>query len=147
MRRAVALIPAAAPHDGRAIDAVLLDYAARQAPPPTLRGLNGTTVDMQAAARWQLRHDDRLVLDDGTFVEVVARPEPLAEIRAAGLSALAHLAWQIGDRHIPAELHARRLRIRRDAATEAWLVSLGASIGVIEAPFEPERGAYAAHVR
>jgi urease accessory protein len=38
----------------------------------------------------------------------------------------------------------RRLRLKRDAATEALLESLGAKIVAIDAPFEPEGGAYAA---
>jgi urease accessory protein len=36
-----------------------------------------------------------------------------------------------------------RVRARRDAALEALLKSLGAKVTLIEAPFEPEGGAYA----
>ncbi|MGH6741034.1 MAG: hypothetical protein ACREDY_18775 [Bradyrhizobium sp.] len=36
----------------------------------------------------------------------------------------------------------RRLRFRRDASVEALLESLGAKVAAIEAPFEPEGGAY-----
>jgi urease accessory protein len=36
-----------------------------------------------------------------------------------------------------------RIRARRDAAIEALLKSLGAKVAMIEAPFEPEGGAYA----
>jgi urease accessory protein len=59
---------------------------------------------------------------------------------------MARLAWYLGDRHIPAELHERRVRVRRDAATETLLNALasilGAKVLLIEAPFEPEGGAY-----
>ncbi len=36
-----------------------------------------------------------------------------------------------------------RLRMRRDHVLEAMLLGLGARLTPIEAPFEPERGAYA----
>jgi urease accessory protein len=39
---------------------------------------------------------------------------------------------------------ANRLRIRRDAALEGMLTALGARLAAIEAPFDPEGGAYAA---
>ncbi len=38
-----------------------------------------------------------------------------------------------------------RLRIRRDHVLEEMLVGLGARLTAVEAPFEPERGAYHHH--
>jgi len=38
-----------------------------------------------------------------------------------------------------------RIRARRDGAIESLLVTLGAKVTLIEAPFEPEGGAYAQH--
>ena len=84
------------------------------------------------------------MLDDGSLVEVVAEPEPLIEARAADLPALARLAWHLGDRHVPVQMLERRLRLKRDPAIEALLASLGAKVVAIDAPFEPEGGAYAA---
>jgi len=89
----------------------------------------------------RLRTDDLLVLDDGTLVEVVAAPEPLIEARVADVAALARLAWYLGDRHV--QVLANRIRAQRDPAIEALLKSLGAKLTMIEAPFEPEGGAYA----
>jgi urease accessory protein len=83
------------------------------------------------------------LLDDGACVEVVAAPEPLVEARASGLAALARIAWHLGDRHIAAELLPNKIRVRRDAAVEKLLTSLGAKVIMIDAPFEPEGGAYA----
>ena len=82
------------------------------------------------------------MLDDGALVEVVAAPEPLIEARAADVAALARLAWHLGDRHVPVQVLPNRIRARRDAAIEALLKSLGAKVTMIEAPFEPEGGAY-----
>lgn len=142
MRRAVRVIPAGAPRASEIVDTLLLDFSQRQTPAGTFTGLRGTCIELPQLGR-RLMHEDCLLLDDGTLVEILASPEPLIELRAGNAAALAQLAWQIGDRHIPAELHARRLRMRRDAAVEEWLRSIGATPVAIEAPFEPESGAYA----
>ena len=42
-----------------------------------------------------------LVLEDGRLVEVVAAPEPLAEIRVGEPRDLARLAYHLGNRHLP----------------------------------------------
>jgi urease accessory protein len=83
-----------------------------------------------------------LVLDDGALVEVVAASEPLIEARAADVAGLSRLAWHLGDRHLPVQVLANRIRVRRDASIETLLASLGAKMIPIEAPFEPEGGAY-----
>jgi urease accessory protein len=55
---------------------------------------------------------------------------------------LARLAWHLGDRHVPVQIMERKLRLKRDESIEALLQSLGAKVVAIEAPFEPEGGAY-----
>jgi urease accessory protein len=90
-----------------------------------------------------LRGGDALVLEDGRLIEVVAAAEPLLEARANDLAALARLAWHLGDRHVPIQVLANRIRMRRDAALEAMLAAVGARLTAIEAPFDPEGGAYA----
>ena len=83
-----------------------------------------------------------LVLDDGSVVRVVGRSEPLVEIAAENPRQLARLAWHIGNRHTEIEIVGDRLRIRRDSVLEAMLRGLGAKLSFVEAPFEPEAGAY-----
>ena len=82
------------------------------------------------------------LLDDGSLVEVVAAAEPLIEARSAELAALMRLAWHLGDRHVPVQLLNNRIRARREAGVESLLKTLGAKVTQIEAPFEPEGGAY-----
>ena len=105
--------------------------------------LRGTKVEIVIREAPRLRTDDCLLLDDGRVVEIVAKPEKLIEARAADVIELARLAWILGDRHIPVEVAERYLRVRHDAATEKLLRAQGARIASIEAPFEPEGGAYA----
>src|SRR6516162_4708547 len=85
---------------------------------------------------------DRLVLEDGAIVRVTGKAEPLLEIAAAGPHELARLAWHIGNRHTEVQVVGDRLRIRRDRVLEEMLRGLGARLTAIEAPFDPEHGAY-----
>ena len=130
-------------HDRPVVDTVILDYAQRSGQKATVTGVKGLAVEIDLEAPARLRGDDLLELDDGTLVEVVAAPEPLIEARAADVSALARLAWHLGDRHVAVEVLPNRIRARRDDGVEALLKALGAKVTRIEAPFEPEGGAYA----
>jgi urease accessory protein len=144
MPRATRVLCAAERRDTSAVDTLILPHAQRQAQKGFLFGVKGTCVEIDFAEPVRLRTDDALMLDDGGLVEIVAEPEPLIEARAADLAALARLAWHLGDRHVLVQVLERRLRLKRDPALEALLASLGAKIVAIEAPFEPEGGAYAA---
>lgn len=143
MPRATSVIAAAHRHDRPVADTVILDFAQRNARQVTVTGARGEAIDIDLHLPVRLRTDDLLVLDDGTLVEVVAAPEPLIEARAADLPALSRLAWHLGDRHIPVQILTNRIRALREPATETLLTSLGAKIAMIDAPFEPEGGAYA----
>jgi urease accessory protein len=137
-------VAAAGSADGRVVDTVILDLEQRRAPRGVVTGVKGTRCELDLGEPVALRMGDLLVLDDGTLVEVVAEAEPLIEARAQDLTALARLAWHLGDRHVPVQLFANRLRARRDPAIEALLARLGAKVVAIEAPFDPEGGAYVA---
>src|ERR1700744_4307978 len=144
MPRATRVLRAAERHDEPVTDTLILPHAQRQAHKGFLFGVKGTCVELDFAEPVRLRTDDALLLDDGTQVEVVAEPEPLIEARAVDLPALARLAWHLGDRHVPVQIFERKLRLKRDPAIEALLQSLGAKVAAIDAPFEPEGGAYEA---
>lgn len=142
MSRAIRVIAAKDRHDRSSSDTVILDYAQRSAPKIGVASMKGATIDIDLHSPARLRTDDLLELEDGTLVEVVAAPEPLIEARAADVSALARLAWHLGDRHVPVQVLPNRIRAQRDPAIETLLKSLGAKVLAIEAPFEPEGGAY-----
>jgi urease accessory protein len=142
MARVVKIVAAGAVDGSRVIDTVILSPEQRRAPRGSVTGAKGTRCTFDLAEPIALRAGDLLVLDDGNLIEVVAEPEPLIEARAKDLTALARLAWHLGDRHVPVQLFPNRLRVRRDAAIEALLARLGAKTVAIEAPFDPEGGAY-----
>jgi urease accessory protein len=52
------------------------------------------------------------------------------------------VAWHLGNRHLPTELSPKALRIRRDPVIEDMARGLGARVVPVEAPFNPEGGAY-----
>lgn len=126
-------------------DTVLLDHEQRRTPRGPVTGLRGLAVDFALPTGTHLRHDDCLLLDDGSAVDIVARPESLLEVRAVDLATLSRAAWLLGDHHIPVEIHARYLRLLRTDSAEGLLRSLDVTMRRIEAPFEPEGGAYDHH--
>ena len=142
MPRATSVLRVAERRDGPVVDTLILPHAQRLAQKGFLFGVKGTCVELDFPEMVRLRTDDALLLDTGGLVEVVAEPEPLIEVRAADLPALARLVWHLGDRHVPVQIMERKLRLKRDESIEALLQSLGAKVAAIEAPFEPEGGAY-----
>src|ERR1051325_7863978 len=112
MRRATKVVGAAERGNRPLIDTVILDYAQRSARTLAVSGLRGGQFDIALDRPARLRTDDALLLDDGALVEVVAAAEPLIEARVADVAALARLAWHLGDRHIPVQKFANRLRPR-----------------------------------
>ncbi|NJR13455.1 MAG: urease accessory protein UreE [Phyllobacteriaceae bacterium] len=89
-----------------------------------------------------LRHGEGLLLDDGRVIEVIAAPEALYAVFGANPRHLLTLAWQIGNRHLAAEIHGNRILIRQDAVIKTMLEGLGARVMEVMAPFTPEGGAY-----
>ena len=124
-------------------DTVVLDFEERHRRRTTMTGVKGLEFLLDLPDAVVLRHGDALVLEDGRLVEVVAAPEPLAEIRIGEPRDLARMAWHLGNRHLPVQILANRIRIRRDAVIEDMARQLGGRIALIEGPFEPEGGAYA----
>jgi urease accessory protein len=105
----------------------------------------GTILLLDLPHATTLRDGDGLVLEDGAVVRVAGKPEPLFEVAAANAFELARLAWHLGNRHADVQLLGDRLRIHRDHVLAEMLAGLGARVTEIEAPFDPETGAYARH--
>ena len=87
MLRAEKVIPAG--HwSGAPADTVVLDFDERYRRRVTMTGVGGLEFLLDLPEATMLRGGDGLRLEDGRTVEVVAEPEPLAEIRAADPLAL-----------------------------------------------------------
>jgi urease accessory protein len=126
-----------------AADTVVLDFDDRHRRRMAMTGTRGLEFLLDLENAVALRGGDALVLEDGRLVEVVSAPEPLLEIRGADPHHLIRVAWHLGNRHLPTQIMPKGLRIRRDHVIEAMVKGLGARVIEIEAPFDPECGAYA----
>lgn len=126
-----------------AADTVVLGFDDRHRRRMAMTGTRGLEFLLDLEEAIALRGGDALVLDDGRLIEVVAAPEPLVEIRGTDPHHLVRVAWHLGNRHLPTQIVGKGLRIRRDHVIEDMVKGLGARVVVIEAPFDPEGGAYA----
>ena len=124
-------------------DTVVLDFDDRHRRRMVMTGTQGLEFLLDLENAVALRGGDALVLDDDRLIEVVAAPEPLLEIRGQDPQHLVRVAWHLGNRHLPTQIMPKGLRIRRDHVIEAMVKGLGARVIEIEAPFDPEGGAYA----
>jgi urease accessory protein len=145
MRRAYVVRQAGQWDNATAIDRIALDANERHRRRVVLTAERGTTLLLDLPHATTLRDGDGLVLDDGAVVGVIGKPEPLLEIAAANAVELARLAWHLGNRHADVQVVGDRLRIRRDHVLAEMLERLGAQVTAIEAPFDPESGAYNSH--
>ena len=120
-----------------AVDRVLIDFDRRHRRRIVLTTATGDELllDLPQAVR--------LELTDGRVIRVVAQAEALLEIHAHGPAELVRIAWHLGNRHLPVQLLGDRIRIRADHVIAEMVHGLGGHAHTIEAPFDPEGGAYA----
>ena len=125
-----------------AIDTVTLDSTDRYRRRLQLRSDGGQAFLLDLPHAQLLRDGDGLVLDDGTIIKVIASPEPLLEVRGQSKQHLLTLAYQLGNRHQPAEICEDHLKIRPDPVIADMLKKLGGQVRDVTACFNPEGGAY-----
>ena len=141
MTRVTAVLPAG--QWTGASDEVLIDFDRRHRRRIVLTTEAGADVLIDFPQAVRLRDGDGLALDGGGIVRVRARPEPLLEIHAHDEGELIRIAWHLGNRHLPVQLLGDRIRIRADHVIGAMVEGLGGHVEAIDAPFDPEAGAYA----
>jgi urease accessory protein len=124
-------------------DTIVLDFDDRHRRRMAMKGTRGLEFLLDLESAVALRGGDALLLEDGRLIEVVAAAEPLLEIKGSDPHHLIRVAWHLGNRHLPTQIMPKGLRIRRDHVIEAMVRGLGARVIEIEAPFDPEGGAYA----
>jgi urease accessory protein len=90
-----------------------------------------------------LRGGDLVTASDGRVIEVVAEPEKVLHVVCETPAELARAAYHLGNRHVPVQVGDGFLRLAADHVLEEMLKKIGANVSSMEAPFEPEAGAYA----
>lgn len=140
--RASKILPAGSWDRARETDRVLIDYDRRFRRRILLSTELGSEVLIDLPQAVRLRDGDGLLTDTGV-IRVRAKPEELMEIHAHEDGELIRIAWHLGNRHLPVQLLDDRIRIRADHVIGEMVEGLGGHVDLIQAPFDPEAGAYA----
>ena len=141
--RADTVLPAGTWDATHEIDRVLIDFDRRHRRRILLHTEQGREVLLDLPHAVRLRHGDGLAIHPLQIVRVCAKPEPLLEIHAHDEGDMMRIAWHLGNRHLPVQLLGDRIRIRADHVISDMVQGLGGHVDEIEAPFDPEPGAYA----
>ena len=93
-----------------------------------------------------LRGGDVLVAEDGSLIRVVAAPQAVLRITPCTARGspfdLTRAAYHLGNRHVPIELNPAYLHIEPDHVLADMLRAMHLIVTEVQAPFEPEGGAY-----
>lgn len=122
-----------------------LPYELRQKSRLRTQLVSGEEVGLMLPPGEMLRGGDLLVASDGRVIEVIAQAERVLQADCADPLELARAAYHLGNRHVAIQLGAGWLRITADHVLAKMLEGLGLMVAELEAPFEPEPGAYGGH--
>ena len=133
---------AASDHDAAPDDVVILDFDHRHRRRLQMTSQAGKSFLLDLKEAVVLRDNDVLQLDDGCTVLVKAKAERVVDITASDARQLTRLAWHLGNRHLATQILDGGLRIAYDHVIVDMLQGLGAKVDIVDAPFQPEGGAY-----
>jgi urease accessory protein len=95
-----------------------------------------------------VRGGDVLVAEDGSLIRVLAALQAVLRVTACaehgGPADLPRAAYHLGNRHVPLEVKAEYLQLEPDPVLAEMLRAMHLIVREVQAPFEPEGGAYAA---
>ena len=126
----------------KAVGTLTLDFDARHRRRIRLTSNHGEDVLLDLPKTVAMADGDGLQLDNGEWLTIKAAYEALIEVRHADRTQLVRLGWHLGNRHLPTEIREDSLLIRPDHVIEDMLIGFGAKLLQIQAPFQPEGGAY-----
>ncbi len=120
-----------------------LPFESRQKSRLKTKLVSGEEVGLMLPRGEILRGGDLVTASDGRVIEIVAEPEKVLHVECNTPADLARAAYHLGNRHVPVQVGDGFLRLTADHVLAEMLTKLGAKVSGIEAPFEPEAGAYA----
>jgi urease accessory protein len=135
---------AAAVQPGSELTTVALTLAQRRRSRQRLTLANGEELALALKERDTVLHaGDELVADDGARFRVQAAPENVLRVTAETHTQLTRAAYHLGNRHVLLEVGTDYLQLEFDAVLVDMLRQLGGvRVERVNAPFEPETGAY-----
>ena len=95
-----------------------------------------------------VRGGDVLVVEDGSMVRVIAKPQPVMIVKQGERGSafdLLRAAYHLGNRHVAIELNPDHLKIEPDHVLADMLRAMHLLVTDTFGPFEPEGGAYGSH--
>ena len=126
-------------------DTITLTFADRFRRRMAMVGDGGLEFLLDLPSATELGHGDFLVLEDGRHIRIVAADERLMRARPddpSDRSGLARVAWHVGNRHLPCEIHDSFLVLAYDHVIADMLAKLGCTVEEFDGPFNPGGGAY-----
>jgi urease accessory protein len=123
----------------------VLNFDARCKSRLLLRLDNGEQAALIVERGRLLKDGERVRIEDGREVEIVAAEESLFEAVGSDPLLIAKAAYHLGNRHVAVQLMPDRLRFPADHVLAEMVTRLGLTVTALVAPFEPEGGAYGHH--
>ena len=127
-----------------------LDWDARQKSRFSATDSQGRALAVFLPRGTAVRGGDVLVAEDGSLVRVLAAPQIVLRITPCAQHGspfdLTRAAYHLGNRHVPIELTPEYLQIEPDHVLADMLRAMHLTVTEVQAPFEPEGGAYGGHV-
>lgn len=124
-------------------DEVALSFDLRQKSRLRVTLLSGNEAALYMQRGTILRGGDLLQADNGAIIAVIAANQAVMAVTADSATALTRAAYHLGNRHVPLEVGDGWLKLETDPVLKDMLIGLGVSVAELQAPFEPESGAYA----
>jgi urease accessory protein len=125
-----------------------LDWDVRQKSRFDATDSNGRTLGVFLPRGSVVRGGDVLVAEDGALIRVIAAPQAVLRVTACpehgGPADLPRAAYHLGNRHVQLEVKPDHLQLEPDPVLADMLRSMHLIVREVQAPFEPEGGAYAA---
>ena len=126
-------------------DVVKLPFNDRQKARARVSADSGQFYGIKLPRGTVLRGGDILQSPCGRSVEIQAAAETTSRVTSDDPWQLARIAYHLGNRHVWVEVGRQQLSYLHDHVLDDMVRQLGSTITVVEAPFEPEAGAYAEH--
>ena len=123
---------------------LLLDFDSRKKCRFRATDSEGHVVEAFLPRGTVLTHGTVLVSDGNRRVRVVAKAEPLSEVRGTA-EALLPVVYHLGNRHLPVQLEGSVIRYARDHVIDGMVRHLGFEPVPVDMPFQPIDGAYKHH--
>ena len=102
----------------------------------------GVEVGLQLTRGTVLRGGDLLAAEDGNIILIKAADEKVSYVETTDNHLMSRACYHLGNRHVPLQIGEGWLRYAHDHVLDDMLKGLGLQTECIEAPFEPESGAY-----